>query len=58
MARPLNVSELDWYKSEVKRLQEIADQGAAESDKEIQELRDRVQQLEEENRRLRTYGEC
>lgn len=47
MSRPLNMSEVDWLKSEIERLQKG---GGSE---EVEQLRARVRELEDENARLK-----
>jgi uncharacterized protein (DUF3084 family) len=51
-SRPLNVSELDWLKSEVTRLQKIAETSTNDNDKSESEVANLYQRMQEKDQMI------
>jgi chromosome segregation ATPase len=51
-SRPLNMSELDWLKSEVVRLQKIAESSTNDTDKSESEIANLYQRMQEKDQMI------
>jgi uncharacterized protein (DUF3084 family) len=51
-SRPLNMSELDWLKSEVGRLQKIAESSTNDTDKSESEIANLYQRMQEKDQMI------